>query len=168
MLINLETLPKECVFAILDRKGCRVYINYSINLIGAIPRLWEECSRAGTTLELEVLSVTTDIETLKLHTEYWRDRYSRVGYAELLPRGRKVLQYDVRCLVDGDYDGVDVMLVSARGDRKVVGKFKTMEEAVEFVDMCYGADNSYNLPVYAVNSRTREFMLESGKSKISI
>jgi hypothetical protein len=140
-----------------------VYVNYSMNLVGAIPRLWDECSRLDDALQLRVLSVSTDIETLKLHTEYWRDWYLARGFTDLLPRGRKALQYEVRCVVDEDYDWVDIVLVSARGDKKVVGKFRTMGEATEFVEMYYAGDNPYHLPVYAANSRTREFLQEMGK-----
>jgi hypothetical protein len=137
-----------------------------MNTVGALPRLWEEVSRVrapGSTLEFRSLSVTTDIETLKLHTEYWRDEFQKRGVAELLPRGRKTLQYEVRCVVDEDYDWVDIVLVSARGDKKIVGKFRTMVEATEFVEAYYGSDNPYLLPVYAVNSRTSEYILDLGK-----
>lgn len=60
------------------------------------------------------------------------------------------------------------MLVSTRGDRKVVGKFKTMVEAAEFVEMYYAGDNPYRLPVYATNSRTSEYILDSGSREVKI
>jgi hypothetical protein len=167
MLVDFDKVPRACVYSVTC--GSYFYVNYSTNTISSLVRLWETYGTfgmPGIALEFEALSVTTDIETLKLHTEYWRDEFQRRGLAELLPRGRKTLQYEVRCLVDGDYDNVDIVLVSARGDRKVVGKFGTMGEAAEFVEMYYAGDNPYNLPVYAINSRTREFVLDSGKSRI--
>lgn len=165
MIVDLAELPRACVYGVFG-SNMGVYVNYSTNLIGALPRLWDEIGEKDPALQLRVLSVTTDIETLKLHTEYWRDEFQKRGMSELLPRGRKTLQYDVRCVVDEDYDWVDIVLVSARGDRKIVGKFRTMEEAVGFVEMYYGGDNPYRLPVYATNSRTREFLMGTGTSRI--
>lgn len=168
MLVNLAEIPEQGVYAIIDLKGKRSYINYSMNIVGAIPRIWGECRLSGAALEFVVLSVTTDIETLKLHTEYWRDLYAEQGYSELLPRGRKTLQYEVRCMVDDDYDWVDIVLVSSRGDKKIIGKFRTMEDATQFVGMYYSGDNPYRFPVYAVNSRTREFITELGMNILDI
>ncbi len=171
MLVDLDKLPRACVYGVTEVETHRRYVNYSMNMVGALSRLWEEVGRSrspGSTLEFEVLSVSTDIETLKLHTEYWRDKCSRWGYTDLLPRGRKALQYEVRCVVDDDYDFVDIVLVSARGDKKVVGKFKTMEEAVGFVEMYYAGDNPYRLPVYAANSRTSEYLRELEVGRIHL
>lgn len=163
MIVDLAGLPRACVYSVVDIETNRFYVNYSANMAGALSRLWEEVGNRGGTLEFTVLTASTDIETLKLHTEYWRDVMVGRGMTELLPRGRKTLQYEVRCVVDDDYDWVDIVLVSARGDKKVVGKFRTMAEAVEFVEMYYAGDNSYRLPVYAVNSRTSEYVMGSGK-----
>lgn len=169
MLVDLAGLPRACVYSVVDIETNRFYVNYSVNMVGALSRLWEDVSRVGSpgnTLEFTVLTVSTDIETLKLHTEYWRDVMVGRGMTELLPRGRKTLQYEVRCVVDEDYDWVDIVLVSARGDKKIVGKFRTMGEAAEFVEMYYGGDNPYRLPVYAINSRTSEYVIGTGTSRI--
>lgn len=168
MIVDLAGLPRACVYSVVDIETNRFYVNYSVNMVGALSRLWEEVGSRGSTLEFRVMSVTTDLETLKLHTEYWRDVMVGRGMTELLPRGRKTLQYEVRCVVDEDYDWVDIVLVSTRGDRKVVGKFKTMVEAAEFVEMYYAGDNPYRLPVYATNSRTSEYILDSGSREVKI
>lgn len=166
MIVDLATLPRACVYSVVDIETNRFYVNYSMNMVGALGRLWEEVGSRGSTLEFRVMSVSTDLETLKLHTEYWRDVMVGRGMTELLPRGRKTLQYEVRCVVDEDYDWVDIVLVSARGDRRIVGKFRTMEEAVGFVEMYYAGDNPYRFPVYAVNSRTSEYVMGTGTSRI--
>lgn len=167
MLIDLMELPREGIYLVYDETGKRVYVNYSLNMVGVLPRLYEDLKGSGTT-QFYILEVTTDIETLKLHTEYWRDEYKKMGCAELIPVGRKTLQYDVRCLVNGDYDGVDVVLVTARGDRKIVGKFGTMGEGESFIETYYDSGNPYNLPVYAINSATKEFLSERGLNIITI
>lgn len=170
MFSNFLSLPACCVFLIVNKQEKLVYINYTQNIANALARFYNEWNgKSGAeALELEILSVTTDIETLKLHVEYWKDKYRNMGYSDLMVIKRKTLQYDVRTLVAPDLSGVNVELISARGDRKVVGKFKTLTEAKEFIMLYYGEDNSYRLPVYAVNSLTKEFMTDNRKTGIII
>lgn len=170
VLSNFLSLPSSCVFLIVNKQEKLFYINYTENIASALARFYADWSgkSAATALELEVLSVTTDIETLKLHTEYWKDRYRNIGYSDLIVANRKTLQYEVRILVAPDLSSVNVELVTARGQRKIVGKFKTLADAKEFIMIYYGEDNGYRLPVYAVNSLTKEFMLDSGKTAIII
>lgn len=153
---------------VLDIADSRAHINYSENMLSALPRLWEEVRRVGSHLDFEILSISSDIETLRLHTQYWRDLYRSRGYSELVPIGRKSLRYEVKCLVDGDYSTAEVVLISARGERKVVGKFKTVDEGREFIEMYYAGDNPYRLPVYSTNSLTKEFLFKIGTSILKI
>ena len=170
MLSNFLNLPSSCVFLIINKQEKYVYINYTENIASALARFYEDwAGKPGSTaLELEIVSVTTDIETMKLHVEYWKDHYRNMGYSDLIAVKRKTLQYEVRTLVASDLSGVNVELVTSRGQRKVVGKFKTLTEANEFVSIYYGEDNGYRLPVYAVNSLTKEFMTNSRKTAIII
>lgn len=160
MNIDFKVLPRACVYGVVDELSGRFYVNYMVSAGASIGKLYDLFAGVAGDYQFKVLSVTTDIETLKLHTEYWRESYRGLGWAELYPAGRKSLQYVVRALVDGDYDTVQVCLVNSRGDRKVVGVFGNMGEAGIFIETCYAADNSVNLPVYAANSRTREFLAE--------
>ena len=166
MLSNFLNLPTSCVYLIENKQEKLVYINYTENIAGALARFYNEyrVKFAETALDFQILSVTTDIETLKLHSEYWKDRYRNIGYSDLIEQSRKTLQYDVRTLVASDLSGVNVELVTARGQRKVVGKFKTLTEASNFIQIYYAEDNKYRLPVYAINSLTKEFIFESGKT----
>lgn len=158
------------MFLVINKQEKLVYINYTQNIASALARFYVDWNGkpGAEALELEILSVTTDIETLKLHAEYWRDKYRNIGYDELADVSRKTLQYKVRTLVTPDLSGVNVELVTARGDSKVVGKFKTLAEAKEFIMLYYGKDNKYRLPVYAVNSLTKEFLVENRKTGIII
>ncbi len=156
-------LPRECVLVVENAATRCFYINYTTSIGQSLARLYDQWNgkpRAGT-LELRVLSVTTDIETLKLHCEYWRDQYINRGWTELLPPGRGALRYKPRVVVAPDFSCMEVRLVNARGDSdKVVGRFKTTTEAQEFVMVYYGSGNQYCLPVFATNSLTREYLLK--------
>jgi hypothetical protein len=170
VLSNFLNLPSSCVFLIINKEQKLVYINYTENIASALARFYADwAGKPGAeALELDILSVTTDIETLKLHTEYWKDHYRNNGYGNLISIGRKTLQYEVRALVAADLSCVNVELVTARGQRKVVGKFKTLAQANDFIMTYYAEDNRYRLPIYAVNSLTKEFMLDKRKTAIII
>jgi len=105
-------------------------------------------------LTLRVESTGSDLETLKLHTEYYRNMYSKHIYK------RKALVYRVRVVPSSGFKMMDVRLVSARGEERVVGRFKTAREASDFIDMYYGEDNPFRLPVYSVNADTKAFLLD--------
>lgn len=170
MLSDYLKLPQSCVYLIINEQQKLATVNYTENIAGALYRLYDDLAGRSpeTALDLQILSVTTDIETLKLHSEYWKDQYRNNGYSDVIPTGRKALQYSARVLVASDLSSINVELVTARGQRKVVGKFKTQTEAKDFIMMYYGGDNSYRLPVYAVNSLTKEFIVGSRKTTIII
>jgi hypothetical protein len=117
-------------------------------------------ARVGQTgVQLKIWSAGADIETLRLHAEFYRQYYDGMGY-KVAP-GRKALQYRVRAVPGPEFKYVDVELVAAsRRSSKVVGRFKTSREAQAFIETYYGADNSIKFPVYAVNSATKELVLE--------
>jgi hypothetical protein len=170
VLSDYLKLPQSCVYLIINEQHKLATVNYTENIAGALHRLYDDLAGRSpeTALVLQILSVTTDIETLKLHSEYWKDQYRNNGYTDLIPASRKTLQYRARVLVDPDMRSVNVELVTARGQGKVVGKFKTQTEASDFIMMYYGGDNEYRLPVYAVNSLTKEFVVSSRKTSIII
>ena len=111
-------------------------------------------------ISISILSEGADIETLKLHTEYYRDYYSREGFILLQAHLRRTVQYTVRAIPSNDFRSFTVELVTARGDSRVTGLFKSSKEAKEFIETCYGSDNPFRLPVYAWNCDTKQFILE--------
>lgn len=165
------SLPREAVFVIEQPVTRCFYINYSTSMGQGLARLydrWNGKPRAGT-LVLRVLVSTPDIETLKLHTEYWRRDYLSRGWNELESAGRVSLRYKAKIVVAPNFKSVDVRLVTARGDMdKIVGRFKTAAAAQEFIDMYYGPDNPLCLPVYACNSLTKELILDKGDRRLTI
>jgi hypothetical protein len=64
---------------------------------------------------------------------------------------------------------MEVRLVTARGDSdRVVGRFKTTAEALEFVMVYYGTGNPYCLPVFATNSLTKEYLLKKETKRLEL
>jgi len=144
-------LPRSGV--VILTVGDDVIVNYTTSMGAELLRLYTEFGgQSGLTLRVE--STGSDLETLKLHTEYYRNMYSKHIYK------RKALVYRVRVVPSSGFKMMDVRLVSARGEERVVGRFKTAREASDFIDMYYGEDNPFRLPVYSVNADTKAFLLD--------
>ena len=161
--MNLDevlSLPKSGVIALVKDK--QVLVTYTSSMAAYLETLYAQFSgKKG--IEMVVWSAGADIETLKLHAEYYRDYYRKRGFGLMQSPLRRTLQYRVRVRPDGGFRWVMVELVSARGETKSVGRFKTSKEAKDFIDQCYGPDNPFRLPVYAANADTKAFMLEQTK-----
>lgn len=148
-------LPKSGV--VILKKGGSVLVAYTTSMGAHLESLYQQFGgQSGVTME--VVSAGADIETLKLHTEYYRDYYIRQGFTSIQSHSRKAIQYRVRAVPSSDFKFVDVELVSARGDAKFVGRFRSMRLAGEFIETYYGTDNPFKLPVYAANSDTKLFL----------
>ncbi len=157
--MNLETvlaLPRSGV--VILTKGKSVLICYSTSMGSQLAEIYN-MFRGQAGIHLEVVSANADIETLKLHTEYYRNRYyTDLQYRPIMEYGRATLKYKVRMVPSSDLKYMDVELVTTRGDSKVVGKFKGKLEAKDFIETYYGTDNPIKMPVYAANSATKEFL----------
>lgn len=157
MILDLSKLPKQAVYLVIDEVGHSFYVGYTLNMGGVLPMLYDLGTRLPA-LELRVLVSTSDLITLKLHTEYYRNIYLDKGFSEIIVRGRKALEYRARMVVAPDFKYVDVELVTARGSGMVVARFSTKAEAEDFIMVYYGTGNPYHFPVYASNSLTKEVL----------
>lgn len=161
--MNLDLLlglPKSGV--VILQKENTVLVSYTTSMGANLETLYNEFS-GQSGIELMVFSAGTDLETLKLHTEYYRRYFTEKGFILLQTHSRKTVQYRVRMVPSQEFKNMDVELVNARGDSKVVGRFKSKKEAGDFIDRHYGSDNPFRLPVYALNSDTKEFLAEQKK-----
>lgn len=158
-LDELLSLPKSGVVVLIKHPG--VLVSYTSSMASELMELYSNF-KGQIGIELRVFSAGADIETLKLHTEYYRKHYhDRLGYKPILPYNRKTIQYKVRAIPSQDFKAINVELVNARGEAKTVGQFKNTKEANEFIVTYYGSDNPLRLPVYALNKATRDIILNS-------
>lgn len=155
-LDDLLSLPKAGVVILF--KGNQVLVSYTTSM-GASLEGWYKQFAGHRGVTLRVASPDADLETLKLHTEYYRSYYRDQGMVLLQAHLRHSIRYRVRAVPRADYKGVDVEIVSARGESKVVGKFKNSGEAASFIETYYGTDNPFCLPVYGVNADTKAFLI---------
>lgn len=165
-LDELLQLPKSGVVVL--QKHDSVLVSYTTNMGSELQDLYS-MFRGQSGIVLKVLSSGVDLETLKLHTEYYRKFYhGRLCYRPINPYSRKTLEYKVRAVPSKDFKYIDIELVTARGDSKFVGRFKTKKEAGAFIETCYGPSNPFRFPVYAANSDTKEFLAEQESKLLNI
>ena len=159
-LTEMLGLPRSGV--IILRKGGTVLVSYTTSMGAELLELYGQfAGQSGITIE--VVSAGADLETLKLHTEYYRKLYGSTGH------GRKAIQYKVRVVPSGDFKYMDVQLVTARGDSiKVVGRFKSAALARDFIETYYGTDNPFCLPVYSANADTKALLLDQQTKLLDI
>lgn len=157
-LNKILEIPESGVIIVLS--GSAAWVGYSTDVLMALARLGSELRTRTTNPEIKVVSVTTDIETLQLHTAYYRQYYHvELGLAELLPYGKSLVKYRVRKVPSNRNERIDVELVTARGSSiGIVGRFKTDREAQDFIETYYKSGQVY--PVYANNTDTKVLMLE--------
>lgn len=159
-LDELLSLPKSGV--VILKKGGTILVSYTTSMGAELQELYG-MFRGQSDITIEIVSAGADLETLKLHTEYYRKFYhSRLCYRPLTAYSRKAIEYKVRSIPSPDFKYINVELVTARGDSKIVGKFKNIKDAKEFMETCY-SNNPFCLPVYALNSDTKEFLAEQKK-----
>lgn len=165
ILDGVLELPKSGV--VILRKGSSVLVSYTTSMGANLEALYNEFSgQAG--IHLEVVSAGTDLETLKLHTEYYRDYYSKRGMSLLQAPLRRAVTYKVRLVPSFDIKKVDVEITNARGESRVVGRFGNVREARDFIETYYGTDNTFCFPVYSLNSATKELVLDTQKKILDI
>lgn len=159
------------IYCIRNPKNGKAYIVYSSgDMLASIAGVMSELKDRGfkiaamnkdrDNLVVEILENGGDIETLKLHVEYWINQYQLDGWTLYDPARRKYLQYKVVVEIPlGSKKFVEVVLKNTRNDMKIVGRFKDIEEANMFISECYGEEsNPFRYPVYANNSLTREYL----------
>lgn len=164
-LDEVLALPQSGVVILIKDK--QILVSYTTSMGSHLEGLYNQFS-GQSNIEMIVRSADADLETLKLHAEYYRDYYIKKGFTLLLSHYRKSIRYRVRAVPSSEFKGIDVEIVSARGGSKVVGKFRNIGEAKDFIEIYYGTDNSFRFPVYATNSATKEFLLDNQTKLLDI
>lgn len=162
LIKNLVKIKVGGVFGLVDKKSKRAYIGYSGNILGSVSRVVAEVLGGVfkyrnidlNRFDLDVLESGVNIETAKLHHQYWVDGFKARGYEIINAGGKKPSRVRARLFYSPGI--VEARLVNTRGDSCLVGVFLTKAEATEFIETYYGEHNTYQYPVIATNSLTKE------------
>jgi hypothetical protein len=156
---SLSNLIQPGIFGIVNNRN--IYIGYSRNLLKAIAEQLD-CIKSGTSYltadidSCEVIIIETCTEHLKEKQAYWVDKYISDNYKVV--NTSRLLRYRPRIRVDKEFR-VLVELVSKSNKSRVVGVFKKVSQATEFVELL--RKNNPIIPLYADNAETREYLKDS-------
>lgn len=162
---KLLAVPPHGMWALISNSAKKIYISYNSDMLLAIAQHIKLLNRREhpikamlknkKSLKLIILDTAKlDEHTAKLHLNYWIDKYKKMGYKSYR---NPLLTYKVTYDVMGDK--LVVQLVTSRSRKIVVGVFRDLFKAYEFIETYYeGKDVIF--PVYANNKLTREYMKE--------
>lgn len=165
-----EYSNKVCVYALMDRENQKIYISFTVNLLGALDRIFKQLDYSNKVferpehLELVVLEQVVDRANLRARYRFWCDDYSNKGWL-LYKRPTNVPTYKVRMdfmSVDlPQYDGevfFGVKLVSRNRSERIVGLFTSAREGYQWVQNAYKNKSNVTDIVYADNKWTKEYL----------
>lgn len=160
-LSTFQTLPNSCVYALISDSTMTCLVSHSNNLQSSIGSLLTSNKVQGNDVRLVILDVLDDKEYKLLLCEKYKTQYCKFGY-EVINK-RNYIKYSVSIQYSKKLDAAIVVLYNKRRDKKIVGVFKNINAAREFVDQYYKQD--VILPVYATNKATKEMEERKEDSK---
>lgn len=143
-LDTFKTLPNSCVYAIINDLNKTCSVLHSNNLqsrLGVILEANEIGSR------LVILDVLDDLEHKLLLCEKYKIALSQQGYSIL--NKRSYINYKVSIQYSKRFHSVLVVLYNKRRDKKIVGEFKNINDAKEFVKQYY-SDEGVIVPIFGI------------------
>lgn len=164
---TLYKLPKAGIYALQDDANKVVFITYSRNLITSLAKniskiqdkthsykhLIKHCRNIKFVF-LDTINFNDTNPEIAKKLFYQIELYKQLGYKII--NKHNIPKYHVKYDIDVDIRFVFVKLVTSNyKDEIIVGKFDSMQEAKEFGQIFKSM--SYVIPVYAVNSLSKEF-----------
>lgn len=154
----INILPTSAVFWIEEDGEPFVYINHTGNLKHSLGKIAEVSSQFKSP-RFGYISCAPDQVYKLTAAELERSRFVERGYT-ILNQEVPFIQFKAVTRIDADKDKVLVYLVTSRRRTEVVGVFRSVRDAEEFVGQFYGCINNKNgvTPiVYANNEHTRKY-----------
>jgi hypothetical protein len=154
MTIDILEWSRSGVFLAINARDSQVYISHSNNMLNAMTKLLERF-KIGDGWEYQIL------ETFSGST---RNRMLIVQkYIEIYNKSFSVLNKKIPLkytpgvqVINGPPFRVEVFLRSRNNRKMVVGVFKKMKDAIEFLDKHYSVE--VTKIVHATNELTREYL----------
>ncbi len=152
----IQDLPEDAVFALISDSSKECYISHTTNLKSRIGLILTDSDILRDDTKLIILKTgLNDNKYKRIYCQYYLDKHLALGYKNI-GESHSYINYKVKVQFSDLLSEALVVLINKRKDKEVVGVFKTIIEAEEFVSMYYSGDMI--LPVYANNRRTREWL----------
>lgn len=183
MLKDLNKYNIPGVYSLINHKDKTVSIRYTSNSISkqlsnnidnianAQSKMGKDLAQGNLVLSLLEETSLKGIE-LKLRVSYWIAHYNALDYSFYTDQALPIIP---RIGIDivSDLTGEDltvyramVYLSDSRGNKAILGVFKTMSEAESFKTLHYNDPSSVYTLVYADNEETKEYNRVNLKKRI--
>ena len=130
----INSLPDEAIYVIEDESKKEVYINHTVKLK---TKLGEISSLLGAGDKKLVVQGNTKKGIQKLvDCEFMRLQYINKGW-QVINQKYPFVSFSIRVNVGTHPTAASVVLISSRGQKIFVGRFKTVKEAEEFRRVAY-------------------------------
>lgn len=166
LLRQLKTLPLDAVFGLINESTKQAYISHTVNLRTRMGDLIDVFDLEDEVRFIVFLEGVQDLRYKLLYAQQFIDQYKQDGY-EILGLGRDYINSKVRIRFSKDLRRALVVIVNSRKASEIVGIFKTVHEARDFVSQYYKKGDMVR-PVYSVSREMKEYINCSGTSKSKI
>lgn len=139
---------KPGVYILVDDIQKLVYINYSNSVLEGIVRFLRD-RQYRPDLEIKLVSESDDIVTQRMIADQYKRHYSSLGYTIL----NNVKTFSWRYGIALKGNRAIVYLQNGQRDKYIVGVFKYMSKANEFIDQYY--KNGIKSIIIGKNKRTK-------------
>jgi hypothetical protein len=146
LLTILKTLPNSCVYAVISDSNMCCFISHSNNFKARIGDILQYSNMEYLDSRVVVFQKAQDLEMKLLLCERYKHELEVAGYRVINPRS--YITYKVTIQYSKDRLNVFVVVYNRRRDKRIVGKFKNINDAKSFVDQYYSS--GLISPVYAI------------------
>lgn len=148
LLNTLKTLPNSCVYAVISDSSMCCFVSHSNNFKARIGDILEYSKMDKyDDSRVVIFQQAQDLEMKLLLCERYKHELSICGYNIINPR--QYINYNVSIQYSVTLQMVLVVIYNKRRDKKIVGKFKNINDAKCFVNQYYSSKELVS-PVYAI------------------
>lgn len=149
-LSSIKNLPQNAVFGVISDSRREFYISHTSNLRTRIGLIIDDIEMYEDSRLVVFVDGIEDRRYKQMFAQYYVDKFVADGYRDISGKRCDYINYKVRVQYSELLNEVFVLLVNKRNDKLVVGRFKTVEEANEYVRVYYPVGELVQ-PIYSTN-----------------
>jgi hypothetical protein len=150
LLIDIKNLPQNAVFGVISDFRREFYISHTSNLRTRIGLIIDDIELYEDSRLVVFLDGVEDRKYKQMFAQYYVDKFISDGYKNVSRNRCSYINYRVKVQYSSLFNSALVLLVNKRNDKIIVGSFKTVEEANEYVTEYY-KEGTLVQPIYATN-----------------
>lgn len=147
---DIKRLPQNAVFGVISDSRREFYISHTSNLRTRIGLIIDDIEIHEDSRLVVFADGIEDKKYKQMFAQYYVDKFILDGYKNVSRNKCSYINYKVRVQYSDLFNEAWVVLVNKRNDKLVVGRFKTVDEANEYVELYYPVGTLVQ-PIYSTN-----------------